>query len=216
MKRRYLLASTVSPALLMGCLYDRVFELEWDEEVQLLDGRVIVVHIKRSYLRIEQGISRYGGVIRGLDGTLSFETGGSVGRVTQLFKGFYPIFLDNYEGNWYAVIIGGYYPKSREQPGQDWGNYEGPGGRAVKLVEQKFVPISKLDLPAPFVKPNMLLYGEAKEHAEFAGKRVTLVDKAQWYVEHPPGPGDVSLERPPEPKKHQPNLVPTSKTGELK
>ena len=44
-----------------GCLYDRWFDLEWDEEVLLSDGRVIVVHLKQTYERLSQSLSRYGG-----------------------------------------------------------------------------------------------------------------------------------------------------------
>lgn len=43
--RRTLLATAMSIPLISGCLYDRWFDLEWDEEVLLNDGRVIVVHL---------------------------------------------------------------------------------------------------------------------------------------------------------------------------
>ena len=60
------------------------------------------------------------------DTTLTFDAGSNSGRVTQLFKGFHPMFIGFSEQQWYAVLYGGYYARSRELPGQDWGELEGP------------------------------------------------------------------------------------------
>jgi hypothetical protein len=49
MKRRTILGGLVAAPLLSGCIWPREFDLEWDEEVQLHDGRVIVVHLKHTY-----------------------------------------------------------------------------------------------------------------------------------------------------------------------
>lgn len=188
---------TAIPAL-CGFGWDRFFELGWEEEVQLHDGRVIVVKIKQSYERLGTSLTRYGGRSITRDSTLTLDAGGSAGVVTQLFKGFRPIFLGQYEGTWYAVLGGGYYANSRKLPGQDWGELEGPSGQwAIKLVDGKWTPISMSNLPEPFQQPNMLIpYGEASEHAEFKDKRVTLADKRAWLRRYPPGPADLRLERP--------------------
>jgi hypothetical protein len=210
MNRRVLLLAVASAPLLNGCLYDRWFDLEWDEEVQLHDGRVIVVHLRHTYERIQQGFTRYGGTIMSRDTTLTFDAGGASGKVTQLFKGFDPLFIGQDRGAWYAVIYGNYYYKSQEIPGQDWGELEGPYDQwAVKLAGKNFVPISMLELPASFQEPNMLLlYGRAEEHAQFAGKTVTLTDKAAWKTLHPPGYADVRITRPKSSKRFSANTVP--------
>ncbi|MDP3760097.1 MAG: hypothetical protein Q8R01_06235 [Ramlibacter sp.] len=52
-------------------------------------------------------------------------------------------------------------------------------------------------LPARFKEPNMLmLYGTAKEHEKFHGKRATLADKEVWRRRHPLSSIDVRLTRP--------------------
>lgn len=198
MKRRIWLTVTAMAALGTGCFYDQWFDLEWDEEVLLHDGRVIVVHLKHSYERRSSSFTRYDGLILPRDTTLTLDAGGSIGRVTQLFKGFHPMFLGQYEGEWYAVLYGGDYYRSRELPGQDWGDLEGPDGQwAIKLVHGKWIPISMSRLPEVFQQPNMLLlYGTVAEHAEFNGKRLTLKDKQAWLGEHPLGPESVRLTRP--------------------
>jgi hypothetical protein len=198
MNRRTLLTTAVVTPLLNGCLYDRWFDLEWDEEVQLTDGRVIVVHLKQTYERLGQSFSRYGGTNLTRDTTLTFDAGGSTGRVTQLFKGFHPMFIGFYDGQWYAVLYGAYYARSRELPGQDWGELEGPYGQwAIQLDRGKWVPMSMGQLPDPFQTPNVfMLYGTASEHALFNGKTITLQDKKKWLSDHPLGYAHVRLTRP--------------------
>lgn len=200
MNRRYFSAATfgLSMSMLSGFGWDRFFELSWEEEVQLHDGRVIVVKIKQSYERLGNSLTRYGGRIIARDSTLTLDAGGRIGIVTQLFKGFRPIFLGQYDGFWYAVLHGAYYANSRKLPGQDWGELEGPSDQwAIKLVDGKWVPISMGNLPEAFQRPNMvILYGAVTEHVEFDGKRVTLSDKRAWSEKHPAGPSDLRLERP--------------------
>ena len=87
---------------------------------------------------------------------------------------------------------------SREIPGQDWGELEGPYGQwAVRLIEGKWIPMSMSRLPEAFQTPNvLLLYGTAAEHAEFNGKNVTLQDKKAWLSQHPLGYAHLRLTRP--------------------
>ena len=49
--RRKLMAAMLSPLLLGGCKFSRYFDVEWDEEVELFGGKIIIVHIKRGYER---------------------------------------------------------------------------------------------------------------------------------------------------------------------
>jgi len=197
MKRRTLLMAAASTPLLNGCLYDRWFDLEWDEEVQLHDGRVIVVHLKNTYERIHQGFKRYGGTIMSRDTTLTFDAGETTGKVTQLFKGFGPSLLDQHEGTWYVMLRGGSYYRSQEIPGQDWGRYPSLNcDEVAKLVGTQFIPIRLQDLPQVFREPNILQYGTAAEHAQLHERRISLKDKEVWLVKHPLSSGHINTCRP--------------------
>lgn len=198
MKRRALLTGATAMPLLSGCFWDRHFDLSWEEEVQLHDGRVIVVKLKHTYERLHREFTRYGGTNLTRDTTLTFDAGGTAGTVTQLFKGFHPKFIGQHEGVWYVLIYGSHYYKSNEIPSQNWGIAWYDCDRAAVLKGVGFVPISVHDFPMVFQKQNMLLlYGTAAEHAEFNGKRITLKEKAAWRIKHPPGYGDDVICRPP-------------------
>lgn len=178
-------------------LYPRYFDLTWDEEVQLHDGRVIVVRRKHTFERLHRELGPYTSAIA-RDTELSFDTGGSTGRVTQVFKGFDPMFLDQYQGVWYAITMGGAYNKSDEIPGQNWGLNWYDCNHVAALHGSKFKPISIHDLPAVFQRHNMLLLlGDVDEQASFDGKLVTLRDKADWSRRHPPGYGQEFICRAP-------------------
>lgn len=217
MKLRILSLGIAAISTLAGCLWDKHFDLTWDEEVQLHDGRVIVVKVTHTYERLRRELGRYTSAIP-RDTELSFDAGDATGRVTQLFKGFHPMFLGQYEGTWYAVLYGGYYYKSRELPGQDWGELEGPYGQwAIKLDKGKWQPVSMGRLPAIFQEPNMLiLKGNAGEHAEFSGKTVTIQNKQAWIALHPYGYADVRLTRPTAASPLRKDSVSNTNTGETK
>lgn len=197
MNRRKFLGTSAIASLLSGCFWERDFDLSWEEEVQLHDGKIIVVKFKHTYERLHQEFDRYAGAIL-RDTEISFDAGGMTGKVSQLFKGFHPMFLGQHEEVWYCVLYGGYYNRSRELPGQDWGELEGPYGQwAIKLVERKWIPISMSKLPQVFQQPNILiLKGDVDEHAKFSGTRVTLQDKQAWLNKHPYDYGDIRLTRP--------------------
>jgi hypothetical protein len=194
MNRRSLLWAAAVP-LLGACMRERAFELAWDEEVQLADGPVILLHLRHAYERLGGDTA----LLR--DTTLTFDAGGRT--VTQLFKGFHPMFLDRDQGTWFGVLYGSYYDRTREMPGQDWGELEGPHGQwAIRLTPDGWKPMSMTRLPARFEQPNLLmLYGTPQEHAQFHGKRVTLADKAAWLRKYPLSYADVRLARPIVPSK---------------
>ena len=208
MNRRIFFVGSAAMPLLGGCFWDKHFDLSWEEEVELHDGRVIVVKLKHTYERLHREFGRYTSAIP-RDTEISFDAGGATGWVTQLFKGFHPMFLDKYEGVWYAVLYGDYYYRSRELPGQNWGELEGPYGQwAIKLVEGKWLPISMSNLPTSFQQPNMLiLKGEYKEHASLNGRRITLHDKRAWLAKHPYDYGDIRLARPTRASPKRPDSV---------
>lgn len=177
-------------------LYPRYFYLEWDEEVRLHDGRLIVVHLKRRYERLGKQFLPYSSVVR-RDTEFGFNPDNKNYNV-QLFRGFSPMFLGCYDNVWYMVLYGGYYSGSRNLPGQDWGELEGPYGQwAVMFEGGRWRPISMTRLPSVFQEPNMLLtYGEVEELLGFDGGVISLEDKRSWLKKHPLVYSDVKLTRP--------------------
>lgn len=198
MNRRSILTASLCAALLAGCYSPGSVDLAWNEEVLLPDGRKFFVNMIHSYNCFDYRFQQFGGTCSPLDTTLTINGGKGVGVVTQLFKGFNPMFLGEKDGVWYAILVGGYRYRNREIPGQDWGDKQGPYGQwAIRLVNGKWQPMPLAEFPVEFQKPNMLLlYGTAEELAQFHQRRVTLQDKADWVAEHPPGYADVNITRP--------------------
>lgn len=196
--RRAFIGTLAVTPLCSGCFYDNWFDLAWDEQVQLPDGRVLVVAVTHTYQRVSSGLGRFDGTIVMRDSTFAFDTGGPHGRVAQKFKGFHPMFLGETGGAWYAVIYGGYYGKSRQMPGQDWGNNDSPTSQwAIRLVGDKWEPMRMADFPRDFSRPNFFfLSGTVKEHVAYDGKLVTLQDKEAWLAKHPPAVNHFKIIRP--------------------
>jgi hypothetical protein len=197
MNRRNILNAMLALPLLSGCYKPGPFDLEWDEEILLPDGRVIVAHMTRTYMRLESSLSEFGGISSPRDTTMEFDAGSGAGVVKQLFMGFRPMFLGQKDGVWYAILIGGYRFKNRSIPGQDWGDSEGPHGQwAIKLVGGKWQPTSLRAFPTEFQYPNVLMSGTAEELSVFHQKQVTLKDKAAWLEKHPLGINNIAISRP--------------------
>lgn len=197
MNRRTLFIAGFCALVLVSCHFPGQTELAWDEEVQLPDGRQFTVHMVHSFHCYNYRFRRFGGDCGPNDSTLTLKSGDTPRGVTQLFKGFQPMFLGEKAGVWYAILIGGYRYKNREIPGQDWGDQQGPYDQwAIRLVNGKWQPMPLIDFPPEFQKPNMLLYGTAQELSKFHQGRVTLQDKAEWVAYHPLGYADVQITRP--------------------
>jgi hypothetical protein len=79
-------------------LYPQFFDIAWDEEVQLHDGRVIVVHVTRTFERTSL-IYRWRALDR--DTSISFDSNSSLGRIVRVFKNYDVNLIDELDGNWY-------------------------------------------------------------------------------------------------------------------
>lgn len=115
MHRRTLLSAALSLAAipLMNACKSRegTFTIEWDEEVQLHNGKVIVVHVKRTfYYHPSAGDGEWDGFQSSV--AISFDAGGSIGQYSREFVG-YQIFMIQYDrDNWYLRILeSGYVPE---------------------------------------------------------------------------------------------------------
>jgi hypothetical protein len=121
------------------------------------------------------------------DSTLTLDAGPPAGTVSQLFRGFTPMFLNQQAGQWYAVLDDGYYGTTCHEPGQDWGELEGPGPQwGIHLVDGRWTPMSMSRLPPDFTGPNLWIPEDVEDVRRVAGQRVTLQMKDAWRSEHPP------------------------------
>lgn len=184
--------------LLTGCFYDRMFELEWDEEVKLHDGQVIVVHRKTSYERLSQGLMPYDGTIIPRDTTISFpedpDNPNSGKRITQFVKNGGFSRLDRYKGKW---VIGGVSASlGKYQPQAVWG--PGRGTFMGFLIEGKFLPKSLCTLPESLKGRGQFLGLDIRNvagypnlvHRKFANTLVTLREKTAWNESLPKSAGE--------------------------
>ena len=84
--RRGLLMAAITAPLLSACSRSRTFDLAWEEEVQLHDGRVITAKLKYGYERLGSLLTfdRYEpSILRTKE--LAFDAGPLIGRFTQFF-----------------------------------------------------------------------------------------------------------------------------------
>lgn len=79
-------------------LYPRYFDIQWDEEVQLHDGRVIVVHVKRTFERRAR-FERWLGHNR--DTEITFDAGPPWGKIRRNFERYDVNMIENHDGKWY-------------------------------------------------------------------------------------------------------------------
>lgn len=200
MNRRTALIIAGSAPLLAACFYDQYFDIEWDEEVQLHDGRVIVVHVKRTFERVVGGIAkfeRWRGVHR--DTEISFDAGGTIGRFTKKFQRYDVDFIHSKDGYWYIYLL------------------NTTGTPPVKLVEWNAAfLILKLDgeidqaqswsqLPTAFLTRNIMPPSpDSAGISIFHNSLLTLEVKRAYWKANPAAAGDDEVLRRPKSSVLQP------------
>ena len=106
--RRIFLSKLASiPLLTTGCLidYGRFFDMEWDEEVELHNGRIIIIHIKRTFERVRSmRYSRWKGMEWATE--IGFDAGGKIGYYKRRFEGYDINYIGYSHGNWYLSLAG--------------------------------------------------------------------------------------------------------------
>jgi hypothetical protein len=197
MNRRNFSVAVAAIPMMSGCFWDNHFNLAWEEEVQLHDGRVIVVKVKHTYERLRSGFTRYGGTNILRDSAITFDAGGTTGLVTQELKGGWPLSLEQVDGSWYLV----FYWNSDWSPslrgGQDWGQDQNGHGQHVAVLQgTQFNAISICSLPTKVQRPNLLLHrDDLRRLASLSGSLITL--QAKRSPDQTPGsPSEASIERP--------------------
>lgn len=202
MKRRALLASTLNVPLLTGCWRARFFDLGWDEEVLLHDGRLIVVKLKYTYERLGTGLTldKYDpSILRNTE--LSFDAGHPIGQFSQLFRRHRVDMIEQFNGKWYFLLETAGAPLVLETNtgwNEEWGSTENSSGhKCWSLDKTGLVHASINDLPDGVLKINVLIdYAPAKELAIFAATRVTLSQKSIYEQKHPLDPPRQKIQRP--------------------
>ena len=104
-RRAFLSSLMAAPVLTVGCWHGRYFDIEWDEEVELHNGRIIIVHVKRTFERVKHmRHSRWKGMRESTE--IAFNAGGKIGNYKKKFDGYDIDSIDFNRGNWYIKLTG--------------------------------------------------------------------------------------------------------------
>lgn len=106
--RAFLGSLMAAPLLTTACQkdYGQYFDIEWDEEVELHNGRIIVVHVKRTFERVTRAMqrSRWKGVLRTTE--IEFDAGGQIGRYKRKFENYDVKSIDLNHNKLYISLVG--------------------------------------------------------------------------------------------------------------
>ena len=176
--------------------YPRLFDVQWDEEVQLHDGRVIVVHVKRIYERQGSRFKEYEeNRIKYRSTELTFE---SSPAKLQVLKTRLPVaYLGQFEKQWYVVLsTQGPYGNFPDEMPTHWGDdFTTREQRLAILKENAFAPISWDAAPVNLTQMNMLDSAFFSELLTWNASRLTLNQKQKFVQEHS-NPGGREISRP--------------------
>jgi hypothetical protein len=171
-------------------LYPRYFDIAWDEEVQLHDGRAIVVQVTRTYERLGMRLERYPEYPRQVSMRFSFNTGTKVFQ--HLFKRGTLNFLDEKNGKWYI------------------GYHADPGDPSVDIGTRLLYPHVAIlnsdgsiekpknwgDVPKEIVNANILpATPNPKVVSKFDGKFISDAEKMDHWAKYPTGAGWGTIHR---------------------
>lgn len=96
------------PLLTAACQkdYGRYFDIEWDEEVELHNGRIIIVHVKRTFERVTRSMrrSRWNGMEQAIE--IGFDAGGQIGYYKRKFDGYDIKYIGYSYNKWYISLAG--------------------------------------------------------------------------------------------------------------
>ena len=184
MKRRsFLICGLVGPTV-SGCSLRRRFTIGWDEQVQLFDGRVIVVKVKYTYERLGTLLifDRYTpSILRETE--FSFASDAASITFSQKFEGRRVDTLQHIDGLWYLVL-----EHRASTPGD---NRFGPsqddaGHRTFRLDATGLTPVPIDIFSDDQLRPNVLMdAANADVLADFNGTFVTLRQKADYLGSYP-------------------------------
>jgi hypothetical protein len=173
-------------------LYPRYYDIQYDEEVQLHDGRIIVVHIKRAYQRKGLMLEQFPQYPYRMGMEFSFDRGPFGQRFSHYIKRGDLGFIDQKDGKWY---IG--YGMEGGDPSAELGSRAiypnvailNPDGSITK-------PQSWNEVPSEITQVNIMpSTPDEQVMSKFNGTKLTLQTKMQHWAANPIGAGDHTIHR---------------------
>ena len=179
------MAAMLSPLLFGGCKFSRYFDVEWDEEVELFGGKIIIVHIKRGYERTSSILDPdLRSIQRSVE--ITFDAGGRIGIFKRKFDNYDVCYINKSGNNWY-ILLGGIgfvrkrivcqaipiliiYQDGQEVPASSW-------------MEVPYFSRENIMPPTP----------NAAGVLHFNGKLLTIAAKEAHWKKYPRGAGDGDL-----------------------
>ena len=156
------------------------FDLAWEEEVQLHDNRIILVHVRRSYER--QSLLPRADSVRLATG-ISFDAGPPFGRFSHQFSPEDVALIDQYQQVWYFVAAP---PNAGLQQGE-----RAPAFWTLRpgTVLQRATRSEKL--PEAFTRWNVMpATPDAATLAKFDNTRLPLAEKMRHWTAYPRNDSD--------------------------
>jgi hypothetical protein len=158
-------------------LWPRYFDIAWDEEVNLHDGKIIVVHIKRKYERLKWRLSRYDNLIF-RENEITWKVQGKGENIK--FRSRLPIcYLGKFDDKWFVVLSGqGPYGNHQDEMSDHWGNDFTTLEQRLAILENNiFHPVSWNKAPPELVRMNLTPSIPPTELSIFEGKLMTISEK---------------------------------------
>jgi hypothetical protein len=192
MKRRTLLAASATAPFLSGCIYPDLYEISYEEEVQLHDGSMIWVSFTRFWKRRSFSMDQYPKLAFSLGQQFSFDPGNSTGRFSYRFNAGGLNFLHRKNGFWYIGYMGAESDKTTALGSMKILPFVAilkPDGSIAK-------PNSWSEIPAEFVTHNVLpITPDPSWLGQFNGKKLSHAKKMAHWKQFPTGSDDQRIVR---------------------
>lgn len=172
-------------------LWPRYFDIEWDEEVLLHDGRMTVVHVRRTYERQGKRLARYPEYPLQVSMSFSFDTG--QGRMFQhTFKRGTLYFLDEKLGKWYI----GYHADPGDSSVEIGNTSIYPHVAILNQDGSINKPIDWDEIPLEITSANIMpATPNPSVVSIFHRKRLTVIEKMAHWRDYPTGAGWGTIHR---------------------
>ncbi len=191
MKRRNLLTCGLVAPLLAGCNTKPFFDLAWKEQVQLLDGPIILVTVKYTYQRLGSvlNFNRYTpSILRATE--FSFTSDAPPVNFSKVFQRHRVNALQRIAGHWYLILeqrAGDAFIQTANGQEQLLGAAgDETGHKCFRLESGELVPVPVDFFSDALLTPNILMdMAEADVLAIFDSTIVTLEQKSQYLLRYP-------------------------------
>ncbi len=201
MNRRKVLGAAVGASFLSGCVADPLFSFAWTEEVQLHDGRIILVRVKRRYRRLGLLILRKRHEpVRFLSTEISFDAGVPIGFFSHVFESHVVVTIEHVNEKWFLILeqrYGAIYEKTPAGLKEKWGEAEDwYGHKFLRIDAAGLVPAPPSEFGGEYLKPNMLMdNADTDVLAELDNGFLSLKRKQELVNGYPLNPLENSIKR---------------------